>query len=193
MTTAAPAEGGSGTVRAVLERHVAAGAVPGAVALVWHDGAESLCEVVGTTDPGGGRPLARDDLFRISSMTKLVTALAALLLAGGERSGRRLLSEASVAAVTSDRPTPAQKAHGGLGPTCFEGRGWGFCLAVTTEDVPGGRPSGSFGWDGGLGTVFWADPAHALVALLLTQAVWPSPAPPPVAVEFERAVYAALD
>lgn len=153
--------------------------------------------VLSLYDPAVGGQWARPPAFPAGGAGLVATAddylaVGRLLLGRGAVDGRRLLSEASVAAMTSDRLTPAQKAHGGLGPAFFEGRGWGFCLAVTTEDVPGARPSGSFGWDGGMGTVFWADPTHDLVALLLTQAMRPSPSPPPIAVEFERAVYAAL-
>jgi CubicO group peptidase (beta-lactamase class C family) len=62
----------------VLGRHVAAGTVPGAVALV-DRGGEPHVAVLGAATVGGP-PLARDSIFRISSMTKPITAVAALTL-----------------------------------------------------------------------------------------------------------------
>jgi CubicO group peptidase (beta-lactamase class C family) len=63
----------------VLPRHVEAGVAPGLVSLVWRRG-EAQVEVIGDTAVAGGRPLQADSLFRISSMTKPVTALAAMIL-----------------------------------------------------------------------------------------------------------------
>lgn len=62
----------------VLGRHVAAGTIPGAVALV-DRGGETSVVTVGAAGLDGP-PLARDSIFRISSMTKPVTAVAALTL-----------------------------------------------------------------------------------------------------------------
>ncbi|SKA09837.1 CubicO group peptidase, beta-lactamase class C family [Enhydrobacter aerosaccus] len=62
----------------VLAAHVARGDMPGMVALVAR-GDEVVVEAIGTQSFGGA-PMRRDTIFRIASMTKLVTAAAVLLL-----------------------------------------------------------------------------------------------------------------
>ena len=62
----------------VLEAHVASGAVPGLVALVSRQGS-AHADVIGSMSIGGP-PMRRDTIFRISSMTKPVTAVAAMIL-----------------------------------------------------------------------------------------------------------------
>jgi CubicO group peptidase (beta-lactamase class C family) len=66
-------------VRQVLARHVERGAVPGAVALVSRRG-ETHVDAVGTMAFSSDDPMRRDTIFRISSMTKPITAAAAMLL-----------------------------------------------------------------------------------------------------------------
>jgi CubicO group peptidase (beta-lactamase class C family) len=61
----------------VMTDHAARG-VPGIITLVARGG-EPQVDVIGSKAVGG-RPLQRDDLFRITSMTKPVTAAAAMLL-----------------------------------------------------------------------------------------------------------------
>jgi CubicO group peptidase (beta-lactamase class C family) len=67
------------TMREVLTRHVARGDVPGLVALVARRG-EVHAEAIGTTESGGGEPMRRDAIFRIASVSKLITAAAAMIL-----------------------------------------------------------------------------------------------------------------
>lgn len=62
----------------VAEQHVGHDRVPGLVALVAHDD-EVHVEELGNLDIGG-RPVARDSLFRIASTTKPITAAATLAL-----------------------------------------------------------------------------------------------------------------
>ena len=52
---------------------------------------------------------------------------------------------------------------------------------------------GQYGWDGGLGTIWRNDPGEDLVAILLTNAAWTSPRPPPVALDFLTGTYAAIE
>ena len=66
-------------LRAALEPHVAAGATPGLVALAAR-GDEARVVALGAMDDDGERPMRRDAIFRIASMTKAVTAVAALML-----------------------------------------------------------------------------------------------------------------
>lgn len=65
-------------LRRVLAGHVESGAVPGVVTLVSRRGQVQV-EAVGATAIGGD-PIRRDTIFRITSMTKPVTAVAALIL-----------------------------------------------------------------------------------------------------------------
>lgn len=66
-------------LRRILEKHVADGSIPGAVALVGRG--ESLdVQAVGTLTAGGGVPMTRDAIFRIASITKPIVAAAVLML-----------------------------------------------------------------------------------------------------------------
>jgi CubicO group peptidase (beta-lactamase class C family) len=56
------------------------GKIPGAVVLVARHGKVAYFEAVGMQDPDNQTPMRRDALFRIASMTKPVTAVAALML-----------------------------------------------------------------------------------------------------------------
>jgi CubicO group peptidase (beta-lactamase class C family) len=68
----------------LLERHVASGTVPGAVASL--GGAEPEIVAAGTMSVGGA-PMAADAIMRMKSMTKAVTAVAALRLVEAGRLG----------------------------------------------------------------------------------------------------------
>jgi CubicO group peptidase (beta-lactamase class C family) len=63
----------------ILATHVDRGAAPGLVSIVSRRG-EAHIDVIGTTAVEGGEPMRRDTIFRISSMTKPVTAVAAMIL-----------------------------------------------------------------------------------------------------------------
>lgn len=65
-------------LRETLSRHVAGGDVPGLVALVSRRG-ETHVEAIGM-QAVGGVPMKRDTIFRISSMTKPITAAATMIL-----------------------------------------------------------------------------------------------------------------
>ncbi|MFK0043838.1 serine hydrolase domain-containing protein [Streptomyces sp. NPDC090741] len=66
-------------LRDILERHVSSGSLPGAVGLVAR-GDRVEVEAVGSADVEGTAPMVRDSIFRIASMTKPVTAVAAMTL-----------------------------------------------------------------------------------------------------------------
>jgi CubicO group peptidase (beta-lactamase class C family) len=63
----------------VMLRHVERGAAPGLVSVVVRRG-EAHVDVIGTTAMNGGQEIRPDTIFRISSMTKPITAVAALIL-----------------------------------------------------------------------------------------------------------------
>ncbi|WP_164156511.1 serine hydrolase domain-containing protein [Sandarakinorhabdus rubra] len=76
-------------IRHALETSLAAGNIPGAVAVVGNS-AGTIGEVtVGTKGPGGP-PLAQDDLFQIASMTKALASVASMQLV---EQGRLALDE----------------------------------------------------------------------------------------------------
>ena len=66
-------------LRPALAGYVERGEVPGVVALLARHG-ETHVEAVGSKIAGGGDPIRRDTIFRIASMTKPVTAAAAMIL-----------------------------------------------------------------------------------------------------------------
>jgi CubicO group peptidase (beta-lactamase class C family) len=63
-----------------LEAQVAAGALPGALTLIWRDGRVAYQSLVGAVDLARGMPMREDAIFRLYSMTKPITAVALLML-----------------------------------------------------------------------------------------------------------------
>jgi CubicO group peptidase (beta-lactamase class C family) len=68
------------SIDAAINRHVADGDLAGAAALVWRQGHVVHAASVGTRDLQSRLPIERDTIFRIASMTKPITAVAALTL-----------------------------------------------------------------------------------------------------------------
>lgn len=66
-------------LRSVLGGYVERGELPGLVALAARRGAVHV-ETIGVQSVGGSEPMRRDTIFRIASMTKPVTAVAAMIL-----------------------------------------------------------------------------------------------------------------
>ncbi len=120
-------------------------------------------------------------------------AFGRMMLNMGRLGGERILSRLSVEAMTSDQLTPQQKAISGLVPGYFDSHGWGFGVAIVTRRDDVAAVPGRFGWDGGLGTSWYADPHEDLVGTLLTQRAWESPSPPPACLDFWTSVYEAID
>jgi CubicO group peptidase (beta-lactamase class C family) len=153
---------------------------------------------LGLFDPAEGGQWSRPPAFcsgggGLVSTADDYLAFGRMLLAGGRHGGERILSGASVALMTTDQLTPAQKAISGLHPGQFDNRGWGFGMQVVTgrDDIT--ATPGQFGWDGGLGTSWSSDPGADLVTILLTQRAWSSPSPPRYQRDFRTSVYQALD
>src|SRR5262245_37723220 len=63
-----------------LNRYVRDGELAGAAALIWRQGHVAHTVTVGTRDLQSGQPVERDTIFRIASMTKPVTTVAALTM-----------------------------------------------------------------------------------------------------------------
>ena len=66
-------------LRSALQHHVEVGYTPGLVALVHHRGNEHV-ETLGAMAFDSTVPMTRDTIFRLASMTKPVTAVAAMIL-----------------------------------------------------------------------------------------------------------------
>ena len=73
-----------------IDAVVAKGAFAGAAFAVWRDGSLET-GAVGSRDPAAGLPIAPDTIFRIASMSKPITSVAALMLV---EEGRLSLDEA---------------------------------------------------------------------------------------------------
>jgi CubicO group peptidase (beta-lactamase class C family) len=67
-------------VETAIRKFVDAGELAGAAALAWRDGEVVEVAAVGCRHLANGLPVERDTIFRIASMTKAVTTVAALML-----------------------------------------------------------------------------------------------------------------
>ena len=118
-------------------------------------------------------------------------AFCRMLLNQGRHGREQLLSRAAVALMTSDQLTPAQRA----GSEIFFGEhgSWGLGLAVDIHRTEVYRTPGRFGWDGGVGTSAYTDPAEGMIGILLTQRMMDSPQPPRVFTDFWTLAYGAME
>ena len=157
----------------------------GRLSAVFRSGPGGGLEVWDKPDGLWSRPRAFcDGASGLVSTADDLLAFTRMLLRGG---GPVLAADA-VAEMTRDQLTPAQKAQGGLGPGFFDGIGWGFCTSVVTA----GPRAGAFGWAGGFGTTWLADPVRDLTVIVLTQRMFDSPQPPPVHEALQAAAYDAV-
>jgi len=76
----APANTRLDYITSVVEAHVKAGRIPGAVMLVSQHGRIVYNQAVGAQDPQAGTPMHPDSIFRIYSMTKPIVSVAVLQL-----------------------------------------------------------------------------------------------------------------
>ena len=67
-------------VHELVERHMKAGEITGAVMLVARKGQVAYVDVAGTMDKEGRRPMRRDTVFRLASMTKPVVGVAVMMM-----------------------------------------------------------------------------------------------------------------
>jgi CubicO group peptidase (beta-lactamase class C family) len=125
-------------------------------------------------------PRFADGAAGLVSTADDLLAFARMLLRGGDP----VLSPEAVRAMCTDQLTDAQNVHGGLGPSFFNGRSWGFCQAV--------YDGGAFGWDGGFGSSWLIDPGRDLTVIVLTQRMWESADLPAVHRDIQAAAYAGL-
>ena len=119
-------------------------------------------------------------------------AFAHLMLHEGRHGGERVLARPTVELMTTDQLTPGQKAVSGFFPGFFDARGWGLGVSVVTARTEVYGTPGRYGWDGGLGTTWQADPAEDLTAIMMTQRAG-FPDFSPVYRDFWTGVYQSLD
>jgi CubicO group peptidase (beta-lactamase class C family) len=130
---------------------------------------------------GGGLVSTIDDYFVFCRM----------MLDKGRHGHEQILSRAAVELMTSDQLTLAQRA----GSEIFFGdyRSWGLGMAVDIKRNEIFRTPGRFGWDGGLGTSAYTDPAEGMIGILFTQRMMDSPDPPKVFTDFWTLAYGAME
>jgi CubicO group peptidase (beta-lactamase class C family) len=118
-------------------------------------------------------------------------SFVSMLLAGGTGRGNRVLSADTVARMTTDRLTPAQRRASGF--FLGEHGGWGLGLTVPaagSSDQP--LPCG-IGWDGGSGTTWRSSLSSGVTGILFTQRQGVSPVPSPLIEEFWAGINAATE
>jgi CubicO group peptidase (beta-lactamase class C family) len=126
----------------------------------------------------------------VSTLDDYWSFVSMLLGDGTSRDGSAVLTPASVAAMTTDHLTAAQRASA---PVFFgEHGGWGYCMAApgplhAAPPVPWG-----FGWNGGTGTTWLSDPVRGLTTILFTQRAMTSPEPPALFADFWEGAYGAM-
>jgi CubicO group peptidase (beta-lactamase class C family) len=67
-------------IRTRMEKHIDAGCLAGGIGLIMRRGQVGYLETWGMADREGGAPMSEDAIFRIFSMTKAVTGVAAMIL-----------------------------------------------------------------------------------------------------------------
>lgn len=105
--------------------------------------------------------------------------------------GQPLLSHQSVALMTRNHIALEQQTN--FAPGFWETTGWGFCVSVVTNQPALGPNPGSFGWTGGLNTVFCCDPIENMIAIFLAQRLMTSPTPDHFIQDFWTLAYQAID
>ena len=101
---------------------------------------------------------------------------------------RRLLARASVELMRTGNQITAEQR---LGAEFFldDNRDWGLGLSIITRRDDVASAPGRFGWEGGLGTSWHADPREEMTAILMTQSLG---FPSRIDRDFLTLVYAAL-
>ncbi len=146
-------------------------------------------------DPSRGGQYARPPVFPslLAATADDLLAFSRMLLCNGAHAGGQLLAPQSVALMMTDQLTAEQKAASPFFPGFWDTRGWGFGGAVVTRRDPTGAHPGSYGWAGGFGTNFIADPAAGLVAILLIQRLMRGPGDTALHDAFLTRAYQAIE
>jgi len=119
-------------------------------------------------------------------------AFARMLMNNGRHGKARILSRPSVELMTADQLTPEQRTTSGFGPDFFADHGWGFCLYIVTRRTQYSSV-GSYGWGGGMGTLWENDPREDMITVLMTQTGQASNTPTGIFIDFPSLAYGAID
>jgi CubicO group peptidase (beta-lactamase class C family) len=113
------------------------------------------------SDPPDGQwsrpPAFHDGGSGLVSSVEDVVAFGRMLMRGGSP----VLTSATVAEMTRDQLTAAQRANVWPGFSFLDKRGWGYGVSVLDD--------GRYTWDGGLGTTWSNVPSEDLTVVVLTQ------------------------
>jgi len=125
--------------------------------------------------PNGLRAVARTDstVYFSGAGGMMSTAedylqFAQMMVNGGEVNGRRYLSPQTMALMTSNHTGDMVNGQFGRPP---RGMGFGLSMQVVMDPVAADLrvSKGAFGWAGGTGVSFWAEPAEQLVSIYFIQ------------------------
>jgi len=106
-----------GRVTEMLRTNIAAGEIPGAVLLIARRGKIAYFESLGLLDPQAKTPMRKDAIFRIYSMSKPITSVAAMILfeeanfALNEPVGKYIPQLAKMQVATDNKPDPEADPH----------------------------------------------------------------------------------
>src|SRR6516162_301245 len=106
-----------GRVTEMLRTNIAAGEIPGAVLLIARRGKIAYFESLGLLDPQAKTPMRKDAIFRIYSMSKPITSVAAMILfeeakfALNEPVGKYIPALAKMQVATDNKPDPEADPH----------------------------------------------------------------------------------
>jgi CubicO group peptidase (beta-lactamase class C family) len=120
-------------------------------------------------------------------------AFSQMMLREGKYDGGRLLSRTSIEMMTTDQLTPEQKQEAGAFAPYFANHGWGFGMSVVTKRDGFGEPAGRYGWNGGLGSIWYADPGEDLDMILMTGSAKFVFTPPEIYRDFWTLAYQSID
>ncbi len=129
----------------------------------------------------GGLVSTADDYLRFCQM----------MLGKGKLGDTRILARPTVEVMTTDQLLPKQREDAEI--FFRDNSSWGLGMAVYTKRTSNWSVPGRFGWDGGLGTSGYTDPAEDMIGILMTQVAWNSPSGPLIMNDFWTSAYAAID
>jgi CubicO group peptidase (beta-lactamase class C family) len=112
---------------------------------------------------GGGLISKADDYLKFARM----------LMGEGQFEGQRLLSPESVAQMSANRLTPAQRQIPFFGQPLWSVMGFGLGLSTIMNEqiarMVGAGSEGAYGWPGAFGTWWMADPKTGAILIYLVQ------------------------